>query len=92
MSHNQGDLFGKPQGDLFEPEKIELPPIDVEDVRQELLEVLEEAKAASTMPWPPREVLFHKTVFPQMSEWLPDDEAAALRQEFEQEIRRLEAA
>jgi hypothetical protein len=32
------------------------------------------------------------TIFPQLTNWLPDDEGAQLRFEFEAEIRRLEAA
>jgi hypothetical protein len=31
-------------------------------------------------------------LFPQMTDWLPDEEGAQLRFEFETEIRRLEAA
>jgi hypothetical protein len=37
-------------------------------------------------------MLYWRTVFPQMTNWLPDAEAAQLRLEFETEIRRLEAA
>jgi hypothetical protein len=33
-----------------------------------------------------------QTVFPQMADWLPDDEANQLRFEFMQEIERLKAA
>ena len=33
-----------------------------------------------------------KTVFPQMTNWLPDEEAAQLRSAFMEEICRLEAA
>jgi hypothetical protein len=32
------------------------------------------------------------TIFPQMTNWLPDEEGAQLRFEFETEIKRLEAA
>jgi hypothetical protein len=35
----------------------------------------------------------HRTIFPQMTtNWLPDEEGAQLRFEFETQIRRLEAA
>ena len=34
----------------------------------------------------------YRTIFPQMTNWLPDEEGARLRFEFETEIRRLEAA
>jgi hypothetical protein len=34
----------------------------------------------------------HRTIFSQMTNWLPDEEGARLRFEFETEIRRLQAA
>jgi hypothetical protein len=39
-----------------------------------------------------RRPLYWRTVFPQMTNWLPDEEGALLRFQFEAEIRRLEAA
>jgi hypothetical protein len=36
--------------------------------------------------------LLYRTIFPQMTNWLSDEEGAQLRFEFENEIRRLEAA
>ena len=36
--------------------------------------------------------LYWRTIFPQMTNWLPDEEGAQLRFQFEAEIRRLEAA
>jgi hypothetical protein len=57
-----------------------------------LLKLLAEARAAQTMPWEPRRVTLYRTIFPQMTNWLPDDEGAQLRFEFETELARLEAA
>jgi hypothetical protein len=37
-------------------------------------------------------VLLYRTIFPQMTNWLPAEEGARLRFEFEEEIKRLEAA
>ena len=54
--------------------------------------VLAKARAAQSFPWDARRTLYWRTVFPQMTNWLPDDEAAQLRFEFETEIRRLDAA
>jgi len=34
----------------------------------------------------------YKTIFPQMTNWLPEEEARQLCFEFEREIARLEAA
>jgi hypothetical protein len=33
-----------------------------------------------------------RTIFPQMTNWLPEDEGAQLRFQFEEELGRLEAA
>jgi hypothetical protein len=63
-----------------------------ESVRTELNGILARARAAPTEPWDPREVSFYRIVFPQMANWLPEDEGAQLRFEFEAELARLEAA
>ena len=99
---SQTDLFGKPVGDaqqsLFgEGEDRMQPPVqkftpEPDDVRQELLTLLAKARAAQTMPWPEREARMWQTVFPQMANWLPAEEAEQLRFEFAQEIERLKAA
>jgi hypothetical protein len=86
---SQTDLFGM-QADLFGP-----PPKQsyaLATVRAEVNKVLEKARIAREMPWTPKEVAFWKTVFPQMTNWLPDEEAAQLRAAFMEEICRLEAA
>jgi hypothetical protein len=44
------------------------------------------------MPWPERKARMWQTVFPQMANWLPDDEAGQLCFEFAREIERLKAA
>ena len=44
------------------------------------------------MPWEPRRVSLYRTIFPQMTNWLPDEEGAQLRFEFATELARLEAA
>ncbi|MGD0763053.1 MAG: hypothetical protein ABR929_07665 [Roseiarcus sp.] len=89
------------QLDLFDESEPELPGLegtaavyraDPDEVRTELLRVLAEARAAQSFPWDARRTLYWRTVFPQMTNWLPDDEAAQLRFAFEAEIRRLEAA
>jgi hypothetical protein len=54
--------------------------------------VLAKVRAAESFPWDARRTLYWRTVFPQMTNWLPNEEAAQLRFEFETEIRRLEAA
>ena len=65
---------------------------DPDKVRAELLGVLTKVRAAQSFPWDARRTLYWRTVFPQMTNWLPDEEAAQLRFAFEAEIRRLGAA
>ena len=65
---------------------------DPDAVRAELYKILAEARAAQKLPWEPKTVVLYRTIFPQMTNWLPDEEGAQLRFEFETEIKRLEAA
>jgi len=60
--------------------------------REKLNALLALVRRAETMPWPERDARMWQTVFPQMANWLPDDEAEQLRFEFAQEIERLKAA
>ncbi len=61
-------------------------------VRSRLHKILAEARAAETFPWQPTRVSLYRTIFPQMTLWLPEDEGAQLRFEFETEVARLESA
>jgi hypothetical protein len=53
--------------------------------------ILAEARAASSFPWEPTRVSLYRTIFPQMTLWLSDEEGVQLRFEFEEEMARLEA-
>jgi hypothetical protein len=90
----QQDLFeAEAQAELFKPE--EAPPAyrpDLQDVRARLHKILAEARAAEKLPWDRDKLLVFQTIFPQMAGWLPEDEAAQLKFEFETEIARLKAA
>ena len=44
------------------------------------------------MPWDAKRVVLYRTIFPQMTNWLPKEEAVQLCFEFETELARLEAA
>lgn len=93
-SARQGDLFQTDvQSDLFDEDSPtpEYRP-DPDSVRADLYKILTEARAARKLPWEPKTVLLYRTIFPQMTNWLPDEEGAQLRFEFETEIKRLEAA
>lgn len=89
----QRDLFGNEQadqsGDDFETPEYHADP---DKVREELNKILAEARTAQTMPWDAKRTALYRTIFPQMTNWLPDEEGAQLRFEFETEIARLEAA
>lgn len=87
---DQFSLFGDGDSRLQAPAP---KPVDHEaTARARLSAVLSAARAARTMPWPEREARMWQTVFPQMTNWLPDDEAEQLRLEFAREIERLKAA
>ena len=94
MSRRQLDLFAPDADpDLFGGE-APTPEFraDPDDVRASLHRILAEARAAETVPWDRQKLRLYRTVFPQMTLWLPDEEAAQLRFEFETELTRLEAA
>ena len=90
----QRDLFdADPQRGLFDedaaPQAVRADP-DV--VRQKLHRVLGEMRAASAMPFGPRDWQYWRIVAPQMSLWLPEAEAAQFRLDFAAEASRLNAA
>ena len=83
-----GDMSEQP--DLF-PQSPRLEAVDPEDVRVELLNLLSIARSArDAAPWDRRTQRYHRTVFPQMARWLPDEEAAQLCFEFTRELDRIE--
>jgi hypothetical protein len=89
----QGDLFGQDdQDDLLEDQPTPVYRADPDEVRAELHRILLEARAAQKMPWDQHRALVYRTIFPQMTNWLPEEEGAQLRFEFEAELARLEAA
>ena len=92
-SSRQGDLFLNEQQDyLFEDRPTPTYRADPDEVRAELFKILTEVRAARKMPWEPQRVSLYRTIFPQMTNWLPEEEGAQLRFEFETELARLEAA
>jgi hypothetical protein len=90
----QQDLFdADAQAELFAPDAA--PPAyrpDQDDVRARLHKILAEARAAEKLPWDGDKLLVYSTIFPQMAGWLPEEEAAQLRFEFDTEMARLKAA
>jgi hypothetical protein len=80
----QPDLFGDSRPAAYRP--------NPDKVRARLYKILREARAAQRLPWEPTRTSLYRTIFPQMTLWLPEDEGAQLRFEFEAELVRLEAA
>ncbi len=86
----QQSFFGEGEGKLQEPVRRYLP--DPAKVRVKLLALLDTARAAKEMPWNERDAGYWQLVFPNMANWLPEEEAAQLRFEFAREMERLRAA
>ncbi|MGH7098340.1 MAG: hypothetical protein ACREE4_11855 [Stellaceae bacterium] len=86
----QGSLFGAGEDRLHAPQQRFLPDPDV--IRRRLKALLEQARAAETMPWSERDARMWQTVFPNMAKWLPEDEAGQLRLDFAREMERLKTA
>lgn len=93
---SQPDLFGNApaQRELF----AEVPRaerewiVNADTIRPKMLALLETARNAQTMPWPQRRAGVYEIIFPQMANWLPDEEANQLRFAFAQELERLKLA
>ena len=86
----QASLFGDGENQMTAPAQAFAP--DPEIIRQRLKALLAKAKGAATMPWSERDARMWQTVFPNMANWLPLEEADQLRLDFASEIKRLSAA
>lgn len=92
-TNQQPDLFvSEAEPELLEDQPEQIYRADPDEVRRDLTRLLAQVRAAQIMPWEPRKVRLYRTIFPQMSRWLPDDEAKQLCFAFEAELARLEAA
>jgi hypothetical protein len=89
----QGDFFNPdPQNDLFDDMPTPEYRPEPGDVRKELHRLLALVRSSETLPWDRRRADYFGTVFPQMANWLPQDEAAQLCFDFSAELARLRAA
>ncbi|MGH6812985.1 MAG: hypothetical protein ACREDM_11805 [Methylocella sp.] len=84
VTESQPGLSGAEAAPAYRP--------DPGKVRARPHKILAEARAARTPPWEPTRVSLYRAIFPQMTLFLPEDEAAQLRFEFEAEMARLETA
>ena len=91
FGNGQMSLFGETDDRIPHPEQDAYRP-DPDHIRRRLHAVLETARAAPATPWPERKLRLWQTVFPNMANWLPEEEADQLRFEFAQEVERLKAA
>ncbi len=69
------DLFGAPAAPVYRP--------NLDKVRARLEKILAEARAAKTLPWEPAQLSLYQTIFPQMADFLPEEEGAQFRFCFE---------
>ena len=86
----QASLFGSGTDRMQPPVRSYVP--DPEKVRLRLRALLEKARSAKTMPWSEHDARMWQTVFPNMANWLPEEEAEQLRFEFADEMERLKRA
>ena len=90
-SPRQGNLFSDDElADLFGDEPLPVYRPDLDEVRAKLQEMLAEARAAEKLP--PRRLSLYRAIVPHMTGWLPEEEGAQLRFEFDAELKRLAAA
>ena len=69
------------------PERAAYRP-DPDKVRARLERILGQARGAEVAPWPSTQVNLYRTIVPQMTDWLPEGEAAAYRAAFKAELAR----
>jgi hypothetical protein len=90
LGPDQLSLFGDAEDRMPVPVRSYTP--DPEVIRKRLHVLLNTARSAAVMPWPEQKARMWQTVFPNMANWLPEEEANQLRFEFAREIERLKAA
>jgi len=81
----QGSLFG--DGGMAAPGRTSAP--DPQAIRGRLGRLLETLRESESMPLSDKDMRMWQTVVPNMTRWLPDDEADAIRSEFASEMDRL---
>jgi hypothetical protein len=80
-----------PQLDMFGSPVVTSPrQLTPDDARPELTKILDRLREADVMPLSAKDLRFWKTVYPQMSRWLPAEEREAMCASFFAEIERLE--
>lgn len=83
----QGSLFG--EGRMAPPARSSSP--DPQAIRARLDRLMEILRTSETMPLSDRDQRMWQTVVPNMTRWLPDDEAHVVCAAFTSEMERLGA-
>lgn len=78
---DQHDLFAEAPEPAWRP--------DPEKVRSRLHRILSEIRASETLPLDAARLSLYRAIFPDMTRWLPIDEAEALQNAFNAELARL---
>lgn len=93
-SRPQLDLFGADeQSELFDENAAPIVyRADPDRIRRRIANMLAEIRAAEPMPGNADELENRAYLLRQMARFLPEEEAAQLAFEFEQEVERLKAA
>lgn len=81
----QVSLFG--DGRMAAPARASVP--DPQAIRGRLGRLLETLRTSKSMPFSDRDIRMWQIVVPNMTRWLPNDEADAIRSEFANEMKRL---
>jgi predicted secreted protein len=92
--HEDGH-FGDLVGHTPQPERPAPPrkqPLTAADVRAKMLELIETARGAETLPLDAPEWTKNIAMFPIMAQWLDPEDGAQLVLQFEAEIERLKRA
>jgi hypothetical protein len=95
MNEQDDDHFGDLVGETAQAARVAPPsprPLTSDDVREKMLALIAVARAASAMPFEPRELQKHIAMFPIMAQWLPKEEGEQLVLQFEAEVERLRQA
>ena len=91
FGNGQHSLFGDAPNLIPHPAPPSMLP-DPEDIRRRLNALLDTARKADRMPWPEKSARVWQIIFPNMANWLPEEEANQLRFEFAAEMERLKLA
>ncbi len=68
---SQLEMFDAPAAPVYRP--------NLDKVRARLEKILAEARAAKALPWEPTQLSLYRTIFPQMADFLPQDEGCLCR-------------